>query len=205
LSAERTFEKRGRVRNQPLLMPISPARRRLLEHEVRDSGACCADCRTPPFTAFGDQLALRAWIIEYRAALAAELRDYFRKNPELHARPERWFPLLTPQLRAEVVLAWERSELQPENGIALDEAARIEAGDALRAFVDDGFVALACAQCRAARARTAQTPATIRRRYAGWFFDGELRVAQLTDPVRWTLLDEAIALCFAALPDALEG
>jgi hypothetical protein len=186
-------------------MAISPARRQMLEHELRDAGARCADCRTPPFTAFGDQLALRAWIIEYRIGLAAELRDYFRKNPELHARPERWFPLLTPQLRAEVGLAWERSELQPENGIVLDDAARAEAGDALRAFVDDGFVALVCAQCRPARARTAPTAASIRCRYAGWFFDGELRVAQMTDPVRWKLLDEAIALCFEALPDALEG
>jgi len=186
-------------------MPISPARRQTLEHDLRDAGARCADCRTPPFTAFGDQLGLRAWIIEYRVGLAAELRDYFRKNPELHARPERWFPLLTPQLRAEVVLAWERSDLQPEHGIVLDDALRIEASDALCAFVDDGFVALVCGQCRELRARVAQTPATIRGRYAGWFFEGELGVAQTTDPVRWRLLDEAIALCFEALPSALEG
>ena len=177
----------------------------MLEHELRDAGARCADCRTPPFTAFGDQLALRAWIIEYRSGLAAELRDYFRKNPELHARPERWFPLLTPQLRAEVVLGWERSELKPQHGIVLDDAARNEAGDVLCAFVDDGFVALVCGQCRDVRARMTQTPATIRRRYADWFFEGELGVAQTTDPVRWKLLDEAIAVCFAALQSALEG
>ncbi len=177
-------------------MPISPARRQALEHERRDASARCADCKTPPFIAFGDQLALRAWIIEHRSRLAAELRDYFRKNPELHARPERWFPLLTPQLRAEVVLAWERSELRAEHGIALTPAEVAGASGALRAFVDDGFVALVCAQCRDARARAAETLTTIRRRYADWFFDGDLLAAQTTDPVRWKLLDEAIALRF---------
>jgi hypothetical protein len=186
-------------------MPISPARRQTLEHEQRDVAARCADCRTPPFTAFGDQLMLRAWIIEHRSRLAAELRDYFRKNPELHARPERWFPLLTPQLRAEVGLAWERSELRPENGIALEPAALAEASDALRAFADDGFVALVCAQCRDERTREPETLARIRRRYAQWFFDGDLLAAQMTDPVRWKLLDDAIALRFDELPRALEG
>lgn len=186
-------------------MPISPARRQTLEHERRDAGARCADCRTPAFTAFGDQLALRAWIIEHRSRLAAELRDHFRKNPELHARPERWFPLLTPQLRAEVVLAWERSELRAENGIALSPAALADASDALRAFVDDGFVALVCAQCRDERARIPDTLARIRRRYADWFFDGDQLAAQMTDPVRWKLLDDAIALRFDELPTALEG
>ncbi len=186
-------------------MPISPSRRRTLEHELRDVAARCADCKTPPFAAFGDQLALRAWIIEHRSRLAAELRDYFRKNPELHARPERWFPLLTPQLRAEAALAWERSELRPDNGIALEPAALAGASDALRAFVDDGFVALVCAQCRDERARTPETLARIRRRYAEWFFDGDMLAAQMTDPVRWTLLDDAIALRFDELPSALEG
>src|ERR1700685_2368622 len=150
-------------------MPISPARRQTLEHERRDASARCADCKTPPFAAFGDQLALRAWIIEHRSRLAAELRDYFRKNPELHARPERWFGLLTQQLRAELVLAWEQSELRAENGIALPPAALADASDALRAFVDDGFVALVCARCRDERARMPDTLARIRRRYADWF------------------------------------
>jgi hypothetical protein len=186
-------------------MPISPARRQTLELERRDAGARCADCKTPPFAAFGDQLALRAWIIEHRSRLAAELRDYFRKNPELHARPERWFPLLTPQLRAETALAWERSELRAENGIALAPDALSDASDALRAFVDDGFVALVCVQCSDERSRAPETLARIRRRYADWFFDGDLLVAQLTDPVRWKLLDDAIALRFDELPVALEG
>jgi hypothetical protein len=186
-------------------MPISPARRQTLEHERRDASARCADCKTPPFAAFGDQLALRAWIIEHRMRLAAELRDYFRKNPELHARPERWFPLLTPQLRAEVVLAWERSELRPEHGIALTPPAIADASDALRAFVADGFVALVCVQCRDDRARVPETLSSIRRRYADWFFDGDLLAAQMTDPARWKLLDDAIALSFDELPSALEG
>jgi len=177
----------------------------MLEHELRDAGARCADCKAPPFTAFGDQLALRAWIIEHRPVLAAELRDYFRKNPELHARPERWFPLLTPQLRAEVVVAWERSELQSEHGIALGDVAGRTTGEGVLAFVDDGFVALVCANCRDRHARTVATPASIRRRYAVWFFDGDARVAQATDPLRWKLLDEAIALRFDVLPSALEG
>jgi glutaredoxin len=186
-------------------MPISPARRQTLEHERRDVAARCADCKSAPFTAFGDQLALRAWIIEHRSRLAAELRDYFCKNPELHARPERWFPLLTPQLRAEVVVAWERSELRAENGIALRPASLADASEALRAFIDDGFVALVCAQCRDACARAPETLARIRRRYAEWFFDGDLLVAQTTDPVRWKLLDDAIALRFEDLQSALEG
>ena len=71
--------------------------------------------------------------------------------------------------------------------------------------MDDGFVALVCGVCRAQRARTTETPASIQRRYAGWYFDGDLRVAQTTDPLRWKLLDEAIALRFEALPSALEG
>ncbi|HEX3468892.1 MAG TPA: hypothetical protein VHT05_12515 [Candidatus Elarobacter sp.] len=186
-------------------MPISAGRRQALELERRDAAARCADCGTPPFAAFGDQPALRAWVIEYRARLAAELRDYFRKNPELHARPERWFPLLTPQLRAEVVLAWERSELAPERGVALEAAALARASDALRAFLSDGFVALVCAQCRDDHARTLQTPASLRGRYAAWFFDGDQLAAQQTDPVRWQLLDEAVALCAGALPAASEG
>jgi len=186
-------------------MPISPARRQTLEHERGDVAARCADCKAPPFTAFGDQLALRAWIIEHRSRLAAELRDYFHKNPELHARPERWFPLLTPQLRAETVLAWERSELRPANGIALQPSALADASEALRAFVDDGFVALMCVQCGDERTRIPETLARIRRRYAEWFFDGDLLAAQMTDPVRWKLLDEAIALRFDELPTVLEG
>lgn len=186
-------------------MPISAGRRQALELERRDASARCADCATPPFVAFGDQPALRAWVLEHRARLAAELRDYFRKNPELHARPERWFPLLTPQLRGEVGLAWERSELSPAHGVALSAAALAGASDALRAFVSDGFVALVCGQCRDERARAQETAASLRRRYAGWFFDGDEFAAAQTDPVRWALLDEAIALYAGALPAASEG
>jgi hypothetical protein len=176
---------------------ISPARRLTLEHERRDEQVRCADCKTPVFRAFGDHVALRAWILEYRRPLAAELRDYFRKNPELHARPDHWFGLLTGQLRREVALAWEQSELAAAHGIPPAQLAA-RAGDAapsdpLRAFLDDGFVALLCRQCTAPHRRTALTPLEIRRRYATWFFDGDVRVAQSADPVRWQLLDEAIA------------
>ncbi len=172
--------------------PVSPARRLGLEHERSDEHARCAECKTPAFRAFGDHVALRAWILEHRKALAAELRDYFRKNPELHARPDHWFGLLTPQLRGEVVLAWELSELAPAHGIPPANLT-VRSGDALRAFVSDGFVALLCAQCRSPHNRAALTPQAVRRRYATWFFDGDARAAQALDPVRWALLEDAIA------------
>ncbi len=180
---------------RPARRPVSPARRLGLEHELRDEHVRCAECKTPPFRAFGDHLALRAWILEYRKPLAAELRDYFRKNPELHARPDHWFGLLTAQLRREVALAWEQSELVATHGIP---PAHVKLRDgappgSLRAFVDDGFVALVCRQCTSMYRRTAVTPHEIRRRYAAWFFDGDVRAAQAADPVRWRLLDEAIA------------
>lgn len=175
---------------------MSPARRLTLEQERRDEHVRCADCKTPVFRAFGDHVALRAWILEYRKPLAAELRDYFRKNPELHARPDHWFGLLTAQLRREVALAWEQSELAAAHGIPpaqLGARAGDGASDALRAFVSDGFVALLCRQCTSPHRRTALTPLEIRRRYATWFFDGDVRLAQSADPARWRLLDEAIA------------
>jgi hypothetical protein len=189
---------------------VSAARRLALEHDRRDDAARCAECKTPPFRAFGDHRALRVWIIEHRGALAAELRDYFRKNPELHARPERWFGLLTPHLRAEVALAWEQSQLQPAGGVSPQRFADLEArssseiADALHAFVVDGFVALVCGACRPAL-RAAGTPAAIRRRYASWFFEGDLNAAQTTDPMRMLLLDEAIAYCCAESRTASEG
>ncbi|MBV8645376.1 MAG: hypothetical protein JO225_15830 [Candidatus Eremiobacteraeota bacterium] len=193
----------------PLARPnrwqLSPARRLALEHERRDERARCAQCGTPAFRAFGDHAALRAWILEYRTGLAAELRDYFRKNPELHARKELWYGLLTAQLRSEVALAWERSELSATHGIEPGRFAVIEAvgaasfSDALRAFVVDGFVALVCAQCREQNERAAAAPEPARRRYAVWFFNGDLRAAQRADPVRWALLDEALASAFEDL------
>jgi hypothetical protein len=189
---------------------ISGARRLALEHDRRDEAARCAQCKAPPFRGFGDHRALRAWIIEHRAALAAELRDYFRKNPELHARPERWFGLLTPYLRAEVALAWERSQLAPAGGISLERMAAVDAADGaqisdeLYAFVVDGFVALVCAPCRGALDAPA-APAAIRRRYANWFFDGDIDAAATTDPVRMLLLDAAIAHCCAEQRVASEG
>jgi hypothetical protein len=189
---------------------ISASRRLALEQDRRDDAARCAECKSPPFRAFGDHRALRAWIIEHRGALAAELRDYFRKNPELHARPEHWFGLLTPHLRAEVALAWEQSQLEPAGGLPLHRFAALEAtgsthiADALHAFVVDGFIALVCARCRPAL-RESQTPSAFRRRYAGWFFDGDLQVAQTTDALRMRLLDEAIACCSDESGVALEG
>jgi hypothetical protein len=189
---------------------ISAARRLALEHDRRDDAARCAECKTPPFRAFGDHRALRVWIIEHRGALVAELRDYFRKNPELHARPERWFGLLTPHLRAEVALAWEQSQLQPAGGVSPQRFADLEArssseiADALHAFVVDGFVALVCGACRPAL-RAAGTPAAIRRRYVSWFFEGDLHAAQTTDPARMRLLDEAIAYCCAESRAASES
>ncbi len=75
----------------------------------------------------------------------------------------------------------------------------------MRAFVNDGFVALVCAQCDGERSRAPETLASIRRRYAAWFFDGDLLAAQTTDPQRWKLLDDAIALRFDELPSASEG
>ncbi len=179
----------------------SPARRLTLEQERRDELVRCADCKTPVFRAFGDHVALRAWILEYRKPLAADLRDYFRKNPELHARPDYWFGLLTAQLRGEVALAWEQSELAATPGIPAAAQLTARAGhaapaDPLRTFLSDGFVALLCRQCTSPHRRTALTPHEIRRRYTTWFFDGDVRLAQFTDPVRWQLLDEAIA-CFA--------
>jgi len=195
---------------RPARRPVSPARRLGLEHELRDEHARCAECKTPAFRAFGDHVALRAWILEYRKPLAAELRDYFRKNPELHARPDHWFGLLTAQLRREVALAWEQSELAPEHGIPLANVAAPHAGGtprakALRAFVGDGFVALLCAQCRAPHQRAALTPAAVRRRYAAWFFDGDANAARALDPVRWALLEDAIAMAFAGRATASEG
>jgi hypothetical protein len=189
---------------------ISAARRLALEQDRRDDAARCAECKSPPFREFGDHRALRAWIIEHRGALAAELRDYFRKNPELHARPERWFGLLTPHLRAEVALAWEQSQLEPAGGLPLHRFAALEAAgamhiaDALHAFVVDGFIALVCARCVPAL-RERQTPPAFQRRYACWFFDGDLHAAQTTDALRMRLLDEAIACCSDESRVALEG
>ena len=185
---------------------ISPARRLVLRGE---DVARCAECKTPPFRAFGDHVALRAWILEHRKELAAELRDYFRKNPELHARPDRWFGLLTLQLRAEVVLAWERSALEPASGIPLDYlAAREDAGmlapEALRAFLVDGFVAHVCGACRARLARPPRSAHAVRERYVRWFFDGDAKAPQSTDPVRWELLDDATAYCVDELALASE-
>jgi hypothetical protein len=195
---------------RPARRPVSPVRRLSLEPDRRDAHARCAECKTPAFRAFGDHVALRAWILEYRKPLAAELRDYFRKNPELHARPDHWFGLLTSQLRREVALAWEQSELAPAHGIppaltgALLDAVTPRAG-ALRAFVDDGFVALLCAQCRSPHNAAALSPHAVRRRYATWFFDGDVATARALDPVRWTLLDDAIAHAFAGRANASEG
>ncbi len=195
---------------RPARRPVSPVRRLSLEPDRRDEHARCAECKTPAFRAFGDHVALRAWILEYRKPLAAELRDYFRKNPELYARPDHWFGLLTSQLRREVALAWEQSELAPAHGIppaliaGLHDAGTPRAG-ALRAFVDDGFVALLCAQCRSPYNGAALTPHAVRRRYATWFFDGDVGTAHALDPVRWALLDDAIAYAFAGRAAASEG
>jgi hypothetical protein len=188
---------------------VSPARRIAAGRDRRD--VRCAECKTPAFRAYGDHVALRAWLIEYCKPLAAELRDYFRKNPELHARPDHWFGLLTAQLRGEVAVAWERSELELAHGIPLGYfAAREAAGesavpDAVRAFVADGFVAPVCARCRSEAARSAPTPSLVRRRYVMWFFDGDAIAAQRLDPLRWVLLDEAIAYALGALRVASEG
>ncbi|HEV3086308.1 MAG TPA: hypothetical protein VGX96_03700 [Candidatus Elarobacter sp.] len=188
---------------------ISPARRLALGRDRRDASARCAECRTPSFNAFGDHVALRAWIIEHCKGLAAELRDYFRKNPELHPRPDYWFGLLTAQLRGEVALAWEQSSLEPASGIPLAHlAAREDAGalvpESLRAFLVDGFVALACVPCRAQLARTPRSGHAVRERYARWFFEGDANAAQTTDPVRWKLLEEAVAYCVTDLAYASE-
>jgi len=188
--------------------PVSPARRLSLDQELHDEHARCAGCKTPAFRAFGDHVALRAWILEYRKELAAELRDYFRKNPELHARPEYWYGLLTAQLRAEVALAWEQSQLAAAHGMSPELAAlRDDApvSRALRAFVSDGFVALLCARCRPPHDRMDLTPSAVRRRYAAWFFDGDAEAAQTRDPVRWALLEDALAHLGAALASASEG
>ncbi len=189
---------------------ISPARRLTLEQDRRDENARCVECKTPAFRAFGDHVALRAWILEHRAPLAAELRDYFRKNPELHARPDHWFGLLTGQLRREVALAYEQSELAAASGLPLTRFAALEdagtiVSPALRAFVVDGFVALVCVGCRSARHRTAQSPQALRQRYANWFFDGDVRTAQTSDPLRWQLLDDAAAYCFSGAAIASKG
>ena len=195
----------GRARWQ-----ISPARRLTLAQDPRDAHARCAECKTPSFRAFGDHVALRAWILEHCKALAAELRDYFRKNPELHPRPDHWFGLLTAQLRAEVALAWERSELDAAGGIPVAQLAAREANgdrvpEPLRTFVVDGFVALVCAGCRDAVLRTPPRPHVVRNRYVNWFFDGDVRAAQTVDPVRWRLLDDAIAHCIGDLALASES
>ncbi len=179
---------------RPARRPVSPVRRLSLEQERRDEHARCAECKTPAFRAFGDHVALRAWILEYRKELAAELRDYFRKNPELHARPDHWYGLLTAQLRGEVALAWEQSELAAAHGIppaALHDDGAPRAS-AQRAFAGDGFVALVCARCRSPHNRMDLTPQAIRRRYATWFFDGDLDAAQALDPLRWSLLEDAL-------------
>jgi hypothetical protein len=196
---------------RPARRPVSPVRRLSLEQERRDEHARCAECKTPVFRAFGDHVALRAWILEYRKELAAELRDYFRKNPELHARPDHWYGLLTAQLRREVALAWEQSELAASHGIppadlgALNDDAAPRAS-ALRAFVSDGFVALLCVRCRLPHNnRRALTPQTIRHRYAAWFFDGDIEAAQALDPLRWALLDDALARFGAVRATASEG
>jgi len=181
---------------RPPRRPVSPVRRLGLEQERRDEHARCAECKTPAFRAFGDHVALRAWILEHRKELAAELRDYFRKNPELHARPDHWFGLLSAQLRREVALAWEQSVLAAAHGIPPAEFAFHDDGaraSALRSFVSDGFVALLCARCRSPHNRTELTPRAVRRRYAAWFFDGDAAAAQALDPVRWALLEDAIA------------
>ena len=195
---------------RPARRPVSPVRRLSLEQESRDERARCAECKTPTFRAFGDHVALRAWILEYRTELAAELRDYFRKNPELHARPDHWYGLLTAQLRGEVALAWEQSELAAAHGIPPAELAALHddgapRAKALRAFVNDGFVALVCARCRAPHDRAALTPQAIRRRYAAWFFDGDAHAAQALDPVRWALLEDALACIAAGRAAASEG
>ena len=194
---------------RPVRRPVSPARRLGLEQDRRDDRARCAECDTPVFRAFGDHVALRAWILEYRKPLAAELRDYFRKNPELHARPDHWFGLLTSQLRREVALAWEQSELAPAHGVPPALIAGLHAGGpgagALHAFVNDGFVALLCAQCRSPHNGTALTPHAVRRRYATWFFEGDADAARALDPVRWGLLEDAIACAFSGRAAASEG
>jgi hypothetical protein len=220
---ERAFEKHAAARVQwcvsamehaspvrPARRPVSPARRLGLEAERRDEHARCAECKTPAFNAFGDHVALRAWILEHRKALAAELRDYFRKNPELHARPDHWFGLLTAQLRGEVALAWEGSALAAAHGIPLARLAALRDdgtphAKAVRAFAHDGFVALVCAACRSLHARTPLAPPAIRQRYATWFFDGDLAAAEALDPVRWALLEEAIACACAGRASASEG
>ncbi len=189
--------------------PVSPVRRLSLEQERRDEHARCAECKTPAFRAFGDHVALRAWILEHRKELAAELRDYFRKNPELHARPDHWYGLLTAHLRREVALAWEQSELAAAHGIPPAELAFHDDGapraSALRAFVSDGFVALLCARCRSPHLRAALTPHAVQRRYATWFFDGDVDAAQALDPVRWALLEDALARIGARAAAASEG
>jgi hypothetical protein len=192
---------------RPARRPVSPVRRLTLEQERRDERARCAECRTPAFRAFGDHVALRAWILEYRKELAAELRDYFRKNPELHARPDHWYGLLTVHLRSEVALAWEQSELAAAHGIPPAELAPFyddAAPRALQAFVNDGFVALLCARCRAPH-NSALTPHAVRRRYAAWFFGGDVAAAQALDPVRWALLEDAVARIGAGRATASEG
>ncbi len=195
---------------RPARRPVSPVRRLTLDQDRRDEHARCAECKTPVFRAFGDHVALRAWILEHRNELAAELRDYFRKNPELHARPDHWYGLLSAQLQHEVALAWEQSELAATHGIppaalpAFPDGGEPRA-NALRAFVGDGFVALVCARCRAPHNRGDLTPAVIRRRYAAWFFDGDAAAARALDPVRWDLLEDAIAAAFAQRASASEG
>lgn len=187
--------------------PVSPARRLGLDHEQRDEHARCAECKTPEFRKFGDHVALRAWILEHRKPLAADLRDYFRKNPELHARPDHWYGLLTAQLRSEVALAWEQSALAPAQGIppALLGANDEPRAAALRAFAGDGFVALLCARCRVVQSRTVLTPHEVRRRYAAWFFDGDEDAARALDPVRWALLEDAVAAAYGDRARASKG
>lgn len=193
---------------RPARRPVSPVRRLTLEQERSDERTRCAECKTPAFRAFGDHVALRAWILEYRKELAAELRDYFRKNPELHARPDHWYGLLTMHLRSEVALAWEQSVLAATHGIPPAELAAFDDGapraNALRAFVSDGFVALVCARCRAPH-NAALTAQAVRRRYAAWFFDGNVAAAQALDPVRWALLEDALARVGAGRAAASKG
>jgi hypothetical protein len=194
---------------RPARRPVSPVRRLSLDQELHDEHARCAECKTPAFRAFGDHVALRAWILEYRKELAAELRDYFRKNPELHARPDHWYGLLTAQLRGEVALAWEQSQLAAAHGIPPEAVALRDDGAprarALQAFVSDGFVALLCARCRSPHNRADLTPPAVRRRYAAWFFDGDADAARTLDPVRWALLEDALAHLGAGRASASEG
>jgi hypothetical protein len=62
-----------------------------------------------------------------------------------------------------------------------------------------------CAQCRSPHNGAALTPHAVRRRYATWFFDGDADAARALDPVRWGLLEDAIAYAFSGRAAASEG